>query len=79
MLLSSYMTTEGMTPEALALKMKGKASVSGIIKWMRQERTPRPDQQRLIFEITAGAVTPNDFVLSERKAKRANASAEQAA
>lgn len=69
MLLSTYMTTEGISPEALATNMRGKASVSGIIKWMRQERTPRPDQQRLLFKLTGGAVTPNDFILSEKKPK----------
>jgi hypothetical protein len=69
MLLKTYMTNEGVTPEALAQSMKGKASVSAIIKWMWGERTPRPDQLRLIFKITHGSVTPNDFVL-EKAPKR---------
>lgn len=66
MKLSAYLTHENVSPEQLAAlirKKKGKASVSGIVKWLRGERTPRPDQQRVIFEVTGGQVTPNDFVL----------------
>lgn len=44
-------------------QLLGDVSVSGLGKWMRGERVPRPDQQRRIYEITEGKVTPNDFVL----------------
>lgn len=62
MKLAAYMKLKGVTPDEMARKM-GDASPSGVIKWLRGERTPRPDQQRRIFEVTEGAVTPNDFIL----------------
>lgn len=65
--LATYLSETNTTVEQLARKM-GKTSASGIIKWVRKERTPRPDEQRKIFEVTKGAVTPNDFVLTERGA-----------
>lgn len=43
--------------------MVGDVSPSGVLKWMREERIPRPEQQRRIFAVTEGAVSPNDFVL----------------
>lgn len=63
MKLAAYMELKGVKPGELAQKM-GNASASGVIKWMREERVPRPDQQRRIFEVTDGAVTPNDFILA---------------
>jgi hypothetical protein len=68
MKLANYMATKHVTPEELARLMPG-TSVSGIVKWMREERVPRPDQQRRIFEATAGEVTPNDFILTPSDAK----------
>ena len=63
MKLSAYMELKKLKPEELARQM-GNASASGIIKWMREERVPRPDQQRRLFDLTGGAVAPNDFILS---------------
>lgn len=62
MKLAAYMSEKKLAPEDLA-RLIGDASVSGIVKWMRNERVPRPDQQRRIFEVTDGWVTPNDFIL----------------
>jgi transcriptional regulator with XRE-family HTH domain len=69
MKLSDYMINEKITPEDMAARM-GNASASGIIKWMRDERVPRPDQQRRIFDVTGGAVTPNDFILRNAPSRR---------
>lgn len=62
MKLADYMEAEKLSPEEMARKM-GNASASGVIKWLRKERVPRPDQQRRIFEVTGGKVAPNDFIL----------------
>lgn len=66
MKLIDYMAEHSLTTEAMAAKI-GDASASGVTKWMRGERLPRVEQLRRIFEVTGGAVTPNDFVLSETK------------
>jgi hypothetical protein len=68
MKLSAYMKLKKIRPAAMA-ELVGEASASGVVKWMREERTPRPDQQRRIFEVTGGAVTPNDFVLTADMAR----------
>lgn len=73
MQLSEYMAREKISEEQFAASLRD-VSASGVRKWMRGERVPRPDQQRRIFDLTAGAVTPNDFVLPAealRKARRA--------
>lgn len=62
MKLAPYMTAKKISPEEMAA-LVGEASASGVIKWMREERVPRPEQQRKIFDITGGVVTPNDFIL----------------
>lgn len=61
MKLATYMSLKKITPEEMAA-LVGNASASGVVKWMREERMPRPEQQRRIFEVTGGAVSPNDFV-----------------
>jgi hypothetical protein len=38
-----------------------------VRKWVSGERTPRPKMQALIMDFTAGAVTPNDWVLGSGK------------
>lgn len=62
MKLADYMKLKELKPEAMA-EIIGDASASGVKKWMRGERRPRPSQQQRIFEVTGGNVTPNDFVL----------------
>ena len=70
MKLATYMSDKHITPEAMA-QLVGSASASGVVKWMREERVPRPDQQRRIFEVTDGKVAPNDFILTAAKASAA--------
>lgn len=62
MTLSEYMTEQKVNPAEMAALIGG-VSASGVLKWVRGERVPRPDQQRRIFTATGGKVTPNDFVL----------------
>lgn len=69
MKLARYMAEHGIKPEEMAALI-GDVSVSGVLKWSREERVPRPDQQRRIHFVTDGAVTPNDFIL-EAKGKAA--------
>jgi hypothetical protein len=64
MKLASFMTENSLGPADMAARV-GDASASGVLKWMRGERTPRPEQMRRIFEVTEGAVSPNDFVLGD--------------
>lgn len=68
MKLAAYMTAHRITPETMAAQIGG-VSVSGLVKWMRDERVPRPDQQRRIFDVTSGEVSPNDFVLAAAPAE----------
>lgn len=62
MKLAQYMADRGIKPEEMATLI-GDCSASGVLKWAREERVPRPDQQRRIHFVTNGAVTPNDFIL----------------
>lgn len=62
MKLSVYMSAHGISPEEMARRI-GDVSASGVLKWSRGERVPRPEQQRRIHEVTGGDVSPNDFVL----------------
>jgi hypothetical protein len=67
MKLAAYMELKKIKPGEMAVLI-GDCSASGVIKWMRDERTPRPAEQRRIFAATAGAVSPNDFVLDDMQA-----------
>lgn len=60
MKLSDFIEQNGLTHEQMAERV-GDCSVSGLRKWLRGERVPRPDQMRKIAEITDGLVSPNDF------------------
>ena len=68
MKLAAYMSLHDLTDEEMASQI-GEVSVSGLRKWLRDERTPRPDQMRRIDEVTGGAVTPNDFILERAEAQ----------
>lgn len=71
MTLSDFMATQNIRPAEMAALI-GDVSASGVIKWARGERIPRPDQQRRIFDATDGKVTPNDFVLAPPKQEMAS-------
>lgn len=62
MLLRTYLAQNDLSPAAFGVLVG--ASEHGVRKWISGERTPRPDAQRKIIEITNGAVTPNDFLSS---------------
>lgn len=64
MTLSDYMALRGIDDAGLAALL-GDCSESGVRKWRYGERVPRPEQMKRIAEVTAGAVTPNDFVLGK--------------
>ena len=68
MKLAAYMSVHNLSDDEMASRI-GDVSVSGLRKWLRDERTPRPDQMRRIDEVTAGAVTPNDFILERVEAQ----------
>lgn len=72
MKLSRYMVQHGLTDEEMSSRI-GDVSVSGLRKWLRDERMPRAEQMRRIFEVTDGAVAPNDFVLGEAPASEVSA------
>lgn len=50
-------------------KMAGKRGCTefAVRKWITGERIPRPKMQALVMEFTAGAVTPNDWVLGSAR------------
>jgi len=62
MTLTEYMTNHNLSDAELASQVG--CSVGAVRKWRYRERTPRPEQMRRIHEITAGAVTPNDFLVA---------------
>ncbi|MBN9304082.1 MAG: hypothetical protein BGO82_17055 [Devosia sp. 67-54] len=64
MKLALYMSQHNLSPEDMAIKIED-CSASAVLKWSRGERVPRVEQQRRIYEITDGQVTPNDFVLDQ--------------
>lgn len=70
MKLSAYMQKHGLSLDDVA-RLVGDVSASGVLKWSRGERVPRPDQQRRIHEITKGEVEPNDFILPAAEPERA--------
>lgn len=54
------MTALGLDDEEMARRVKG-VGATGVRKWRKGDRVPRPDQMRRIVEATEGKVTPNDF------------------
>lgn len=42
-------------------------SIHAIRKWLREERTPRPEMQATIKKVTGGAVTGDDWLPSGKK------------
>lgn len=36
-----------------------------VYSYLNKEKFPKPETQNLIFEVTRGEVTPNDFVLDQ--------------
>jgi hypothetical protein len=59
MKLAAYLSLHNCTYSDFAL-LTG-ATIFAVGKWARHERLPRPDAMRKIAEVTAGAVTANDF------------------
>lgn len=65
MTLSDYIHVQGLSAHQFAERLGG-VTASGVTKWARGDRVPRPDQMRRIYEVTGGVVSPNDFFLIER-------------
>lgn len=61
MKLAEYMRSSAISDEAFAA-LVGDCTPHAVKKWFYEERVPRPEQMRRIFEVTNGAVTPNDFI-----------------
>ena len=62
MKLASYLKDAGLDDEAFAQRSKGRFSAEAVRKWRFGVRVPRPQHMALIAELTAGAVTANDFM-----------------
>jgi hypothetical protein len=62
MKLTQYLREKCLDDETFASLSSGAFSPEAVRKWRFGVRIPRPEQMRLIFELTQGAVTPNDFV-----------------
>lgn len=67
MTLSDYLRCQGLSAHEFAERLGG-VTASGVTKWARGDRVPRPDQIRRIHKATGGVVCPNDFFLSEQVA-----------
>ena len=59
MQLQAYLALKGISEKQFADKIG--ASESGVLKWVRRERIPRPEKMREIAKATEGAVTASDF------------------
>jgi len=59
MQLQAYLASKGLSEKQFADQIG--ASESGVVKWVRRERIPRPEKIREIARITEGAVTAADF------------------
>ncbi len=66
MILKTYLSTNKITYEEFA-KLIGVSGKNVIYQYCNNQRIPRPDIQKRIFEITKGKVSPSDFVLSKNK------------
>lgn len=62
MKLHEYMAREGVSDGEFA-SLIGKTRMA-VFRYRTERRTPTPDVMAKIAEVTNGAVTPNDFVLS---------------
>ncbi|AMS41198.1 helix-turn-helix domain-containing protein [Aminobacter aminovorans] len=60
MKLSAWKLKNGLSDEQLA-EMIGDCSVSGLRKWLAEERLPRKDQIERIHKVTRGEVSAPDF------------------
>jgi len=59
MTLKEYLKTHNLKADEFA-KSAGFSS-GGVLKWLSGERFPRSVALKKIYEVTNGAVTPNDF------------------
>lgn len=60
MQIATYIATRTTGAHELAERLG--VSAEAVRLWSRGKRTPRPEMMRKIFEVTDGAVTPNDFM-----------------
>lgn len=63
MTLNKYLSQNQTTVKSFAAKI-GLKEIS-LYRYMRNTRVPRPEIMIRIFDVTDGAVTPNDFHLGE--------------
>jgi DNA-binding transcriptional regulator YdaS (Cro superfamily) len=60
MTLDQYMKANSLNEDAMVALIGG-VSASGVLKWRRGERIPRPEEMAKIVKATDGLVLPNDF------------------
>ena len=65
MKLKDYLKENQFTQKTFLLHIKENKDIeispSTFAKWVRNIRIPRKDEAKTIYEITNGAVEPNDF------------------
>lgn len=59
MKLADYMTAHGLGPSEMAKRLG--VNHATVIRYRDGLRRPNPDVMQRLFEVTAGAVTPDDF------------------
>ena len=60
MRLKDYLTANEITESEFA-RMIGTKSVSMVSKWANKGAIPSPDYMIIIYQVTHGRVSPNDF------------------
>ena len=64
MKLSQYLKENKITQDeflSMSKEFGGSFSIHAVSKWCQGQRIPRQDEMRIIYKITDGEVTPNDF------------------
>lgn len=61
MQLHDWLSARNIDDDAFA-DMVGGVSAHAVRKWRYRERIPRSEEQKRIYAVTEGGVTPNDFV-----------------
>lgn len=62
MRLAKWMQANDIALKTLSKALGDGGSIFAIRKWLRGERTPRPEMQSQIKKVTGGAVTGDDWL-----------------
>jgi len=72
MRLTEYLKANKITQQNFlqcAIDVGGEFSIHAVSKWCQGQRIPRQDEMYIIYRLTDGQVTPNDFYNLPEKSK----------